>query len=378
MKKRIYLASPHLCGEEMKYVEEAFRTNWIAPLGENVNELEKEVAAVVNKKHAVALISGTAAIHLALKWLKVQRDDLVFCSSLTFAASCNSIIYENATPVFIDSEKQSWNMCHKSLRRAFEWAESIGKKPKAVITVDLYGQACDYDNIIAVCNEYDVPIIDDAAEALGAEYKGQKVGSHADLSIISFNGNKIITTSGGGMLLSDDENAIKKAKFWATQARDNAPHYQHSEIGYNYRLSNVCAGIGRGQLTALQERITQKKAIYDRYKQAFSGITQIEMMPIPEWSKPNYWLSCITLQSAQVKPMDIINMLSESNIEARPIWKPMHMQPYYEKYPFFTVQKQLSIAEDIFQCGLCLPSDTKMSVGEQDFVIELIKKLFQN
>ncbi len=379
MKRRIYLASPHQSGKEMDFVREAFETNWIAPLGKNVDGLEKEVSEYIGMKHAAALISGTAAIHLALKWLGVEEGDFVFCSSLTFSGSCNSIMYEKGVPVFIDSQYESWNMSPEALEKAFQWAKQNDKMPKAVITVNLYGQACDYDKILLICKKYNTPVIEDAAESLGSAYKGRHTGTFGDLSILSFNGNKIITTSGGGMLLSNDENAIKKAKFWATQARDNAPHYLHSELGYNYRLSNVSAGIGRGQLTALEERVAQKKAIYDRYKEAFSDIDDIEMMPVPEWSQPNYWLSCMTLkEKSKVKPMDIIDKLAENNIEARPIWKPMHTQPYYSDYEFFTSKKdgELSIGEDIFNRGLCLPSDTKMTIEEQDYVIGLVKELF--
>lgn len=379
MEKRIYLASPHLSGKEMIYVKEAFDTNWVAPLGKNVDMLEKEVASYVNRKHAAALISGTAAIHLGLKWLGIKEGDFVFCSSLTFSGSCNSIMYEKAIPIFIDSEYQSWNMDVKALEKAFNWAKKQNKMPKAVITVNLYGQSCDYDRIKAVCDKYDAPILEDAAESLGSKYKGIHTGTFGELSALSFNGNKIITTSGGGMLLSDDEKAIKKVKFWATQARDNYPYYHHTELGYNYRLSNVSAGIGRGQLTALEERVAQKKAIYDRYKEAFKDIDDIEMMPVPEWSQPNYWLSCMTLkETSKVKPMDIINKLAENNVEARPIWKPMHTQPYYSQFEFFTSKKdgELSIGEDIFNRGLCLPSDTKMTTEEQDYVIGLVKELF--
>lgn len=377
MKNRIYLASPHQSGKEMDFVKEAFDTNWIAPLGKNVDGLEKEVSEYVGMKFAAALISGTAAIHLALKWLGVREGDLVFCSSLTFSGSCNSIMYEKAIPVFIDSEYESWNMSAEALEKAFEWAKKNGSMPKAVITVNLYGQPCDYDKILAVCKKYNTPVIEDAAESLGSTYKGRHTGTFGYLSILSFNGNKIITTSGGGMLLCNDEAAIKKAKFWATQARDNFPYYHHTELGYNYRLSNVSAGIGRGQLPALQERIKKKKEIYFRYKDAFKDIQDIEMMPIPQWSQPNFWLTTLTLKAgSKLQPMDIINKLAENNVEARPIWKPMHTQPYYEKYPFFTTKESGSVAEDIFTRGLCLPSDTKMTDVEQDYVIGLVREIF--
>ncbi len=362
----------------MKYIKEAFDTNWIAPLGKNVDEFEKEIAAFVGMKHAAALSSGTAAIHLALKWLGVKEGDYVFCSSLTFSGSCNAIMYEHAIPVFIDAEYESFNMSSLALNEAFRWAEAEGKLPKAVIVVNLYGQAANYDEIHKICKKYNVPIIEDAAESLGAKYKGIYTGNFGKLSILSFNGNKIITTSGGGMLLSNDENAIKKARFWATQARDNFPYYHHTELGYNYRMSNICAGIGRGQLTGLSDRVKKKKEIYNRYLSAFKDIDIIQMMPVPDWSEPNYWLSVALLEkSSSINPMDIIDALATHNVEARPIWKPMHTQPYYSDYPFFKAENEkVCVAEDIFERGVCLPSDTKMTNEEQDYVIGIIRKIF--
>lgn len=375
MKDKIFLSSPHMSDEgyEMQYIKEAFDTNWIAPLGKNVDMFESELAELVGIKSAAALSSGTAAIHLALKSAGVKKGDIVFCSSLTFSASANPIIYEGAIPVFIDSEPTSWNMSPVALKKAFS-----KHSPKAVIVVNLYGQSADMDEILSICNSYNVPVIEDAAESLGALYKGKCSGTFGKFGIFSFNGNKIITTSGGGMLISNDTENIKKARFWATQARDNARHYQHSELGYNYRMSNIVAGIGRGQLKVLNDRIIKKKQIFEIYKEAFKNIAEIEMMPICDYNQPNYWLSCITLkENCKVKPIDIILALEAENIESRPIWKPMHLQPYFEKYDFVVSDERgASVSEDIFNRGLCLPSDTKMSISDQQRVINIIKGLW--
>lgn len=380
VNKRIYLASPHMGSLEKIFVNEAFDTNWVAPLGPNVNNLEKEVAEYVGAKHASALVSGTSAIHLAIKLLGIKPGDIVFCSSLTFAASCNPIIYEGAEPVFIDAEYKSLNMCPVALRNAFEAYSKKGKLPKAVIVVHLYGQSSDMDKIMDICNEYNVPVIEDAAESLGATYKGKQTGTIGKYGIYSFNGNKIITTSGGGMLVSDDEEGIKKSRFWATQARDNARYYQHTELGYNYRMSNIVAGIGRGQIRVLDERIEKKKYIYEKYKEAFNDIHDIEMANICEYGEPNYWLSIGILNNeSKVKPLDIILALEEENIESRHIWKPMHMQPFYEKYDFFKDDntEKGSVSEDIFERGICLPSDTKMTDKEIERVIRIISRIFK-
>lgn len=375
-KKRIFLASPHMGGMEKEFIQEAFDTNWIAPLGPNVNNFEKEVADYVGVKDAAALASGTSAIHLALKAVGVKSGDYVFCSSLTFSASCNPIIYEKAIPVFIDSEKESWNMSPKALEKAFKWAEDNNCIPKAVIVVHLYGQAADMDKICEICNRYNVPIIEDAAESLGATYKGKQTGTIGAYGIYSFNGNKIITTSGGGMLVSDNVEGIEKARFWATQARDNRPYYHHTELGYNYRMSNIVAGIGRGQIRVLEERIAKKREIFNIYKEAFKDINDIEMMPIREYGEANYWLSCITIkETSVVKPSDIINGLEENNIEARHIWKPMHLQPFYKEYKYFTDNGE-SVSKMIFERGVCLPSDTKMIIKDQKEVIKIVKKVF--
>ena len=377
--KRIYLASPHMGGLEEVFVKEAFDTNWIAPLGANVDGFEKELSEYVGSKTGAALSSGTAAIHMALKAVGVKKGDKVFCSSLTFAASCNPIIYEGGIPVFIDSEPESHNMSPVALEKAFKAYEEKGEMPKAVIVVNLYGQSADMDKIMEICKKYNVPIIEDAAESLGATYKGKHSGTFGEYGIYSFNGNKIITTSGGGMLVSNNEEGIAKVRFWSTQARDKARHYEHTELGYNYRMSNIVAGIGRGQLRVLEERIAKKKEIFETYKEAFKDIEDIEMMPVCEYGEPNYWLTTITLnENSKVKPLDIILALEKENIESRPIWKPMHIQPYYKEYDFYSHndEEEISVSEDIFNRGVCLPSDTKMSDHDMDGVIGIIKNLF--
>ena len=369
-KKRIYLSSPHMSDEgyEQKFVQQAFDTNWIAPLGENVNQFEKELAEKVGAKDAAALTSGTAAIHMALKAAGVGEGDIVFCSSLTFAASANPIIYQNATPVFIDSDYETWNMCPEALEQAFE------KYPeaKAVIVVHLYGLSADIDRIMEICKKYDAVVIEDAAESLGTYYKGKHTGTIGDYGVFSFNGNKIITTSGGGMLVSDHVERIEKVRFWATQSRDSARHYQHSELGYNYRMSNIVAGIGRGQLKVLDERVEKKRYIYEFYKRELSSIDDIQFMPENEWDEPNYWLSCITL-NGNIRPIDVIDALEKENIESRPIWKPMHLQPFFEKYDFFGD----GVSERLFESGVCLPSDTKMTDEDLERVVKIIKGLWR-
>ena len=378
MSKRIYLASPHMGSEELKFVQEAFETNWIAPMGPNVNFFETEMANYIGINASAALSSGTAAIHLALKSLNIKENDIVFCSTLTFSASCNPIIYQGAIPVFIDSEYESYNMCPKALEKAFIEAKEKNQIPKAVIVVNLYGQSADLDKIKEICDRYNVPIIEDAAESLGATYKGRQSGTIGEMGIYSFNGNKIITTSGGGMLVSNNEIAIQKAKFWATQSRENERHYEHLELGFNYRMSNVVAGIGRGQLKKLDERIEQKKAIYDTYKNGFKDVDEIEMMPVCDYGRPNYWLSVMTLkEDCKVEPLDIILALEKENIESRPVWKPMHLQPFYKNCKFVSVvDGNKSVAEDLFLRGICLPSDTKMSKEDMNKIIKIIKGLF--
>lgn len=369
MSERIYLSSPHMSAEgyEMQYIKEAFDTNWVAPLGKNVDEFERELAEKVGIKSAAALSSGTAAIHLALKAAGVGAGDIVFCPSLTFSASANPIIYQNAIPVFIDSDYETWNMSPAALEKAFEKYD-----PKAVIVVHLYGLSADIDKILKLCNEHNVPLIEDAAESLGTIYKGRYTGTFGDCGIFSFNGNKIITTSGGGMMVSNNEAKIAKARFWATQSRDPARHYQHSELGFNYRMSNIVAGIGRGQLKVLDKRVEKKKAIFEFYKSVLGNLPGVKMMPINDWNQPNYWLSCMTL-NGKIKPLNIMEALEKENIESRPIWKPMHMQPFFEKYDFIGE----GVAEQIFNNGVCLPSDTKMTDQDLNRVVNIIRGLWK-
>lgn len=380
-KKRIFLASPHMSDEgyELGYIKEAFDTNWIAPLGENVNKFEEGMKTVVGSKAALALSSGTAAMHMAIKLLGIGRDDVVFCQSLTFSATVNPVMYEGARPVFIDSDEETWNMSPEALERAFEKYEKIGKLPKAVIVVHLYGLAADMDRILEICNRYDVPVIEDSAESLGTIYKGRMTGSFGEYGIISFNGNKIITSSGGGMLLCNGDKAeekVKKALFWSTQARDKARYYQHSEIGYNYRMSNIIAGIGRGQLKVLEDRIEKKREIYRFYERAFADISDIGMMPIhDEMERSNCWLSCIWLEeSSKVSPLDIELALEDDNIEARPVWKPMHMQPLFSDCDYVD---NGGISAKLFKQGVCLPSDTKMDEEDLRRVVEIITGLWK-
>ena len=368
------MSSPHMCGKEQEYIQEAFDTNWIAPLGANVTGFEEDVCNYTGAKAATALSSGTAAIHLGLKCLGVSKGDIVFCQSLTFSASCNPILYEGAIPVFIDSDYKTWNMDPLALKKAFEDAKLNGQMPKAVVVVNLYGQSADYDTIREICNEYNVAILEDAAESLGAKYKGEYTGTFGDIAAFSFNGNKIITTSGGGMMVSNNKEYTDKALFWATQSRDKAPYYLHSEIGYNYRMSNIVAGIGRGQITALEERVKQKKHIYDTYKEGFKDIKEIEMMPVYE--EPNFWLSVITLsKDSKVSATDVIEALEEENIEARRLWNPMNLQPLFKNYKFFSSYEGESVGEDLFNRGVCLPSDTKMSDEDLQRVIDIVRGL---
>ncbi|MDW7650631.1 MAG: aminotransferase class I/II-fold pyridoxal phosphate-dependent enzyme [Bacillota bacterium] len=371
VSKRIYLSSPHMSDEgyEMQFIQEAFDTNWIAPLGKNVDEFEKEFASKVGAKAAVALSSGTAAVHLALKTAGVGEGDLVFCPTLTFAATANPIIYQNAIPVFIDSDYETWNLCPKALEKAFEKYPNV----KAVIVVHLYGLSAEMNTILELCRNHNVPLIEDAAESLGTYYKGQHTGTIGNYSIFSFNGNKIITTSGGGMLVSDNKERIAKARFWATQSRDQARHYQHSELGFNYRMSNVSAGIGRGQLKVLDQRVVKKKYIFDYYKRELGQLDGVGFMPINNWNEPNYWLSVMTLKG-KVKPLNVMESLEAENIESRPVWKPMHMQPFFAEYDYIGGE----VSEKLFENGVCLPSDTKMTDDELERICGIIKGLWSS
>jgi dTDP-4-amino-4,6-dideoxygalactose transaminase len=375
MKKRIYLSSPHMSGHEIDFINEAFETNWIAPLGANIDGFEREVCEYTGAKYAVALSSGTAAIHMGLKYLGVGKDDYVFCSSLTFSASCNPIIYQGAKPIFIDSDYESWNMSPLALEMAFQKYP----QPKAIVVVNLYGQSADYDKIRKIADNYGVPILEDAAESLGATYRGRQTGTFGDIGIYSFNGNKIITTSGGGMLVAVNPTATEKVKFWSTQSKENLPYYQHKEIGYNYRMSNIVAGIGRGQMSVLDERIAKKRYIYNFYRKAFHDIRAIDMMPIADYGRPNYWLSCLMLNDeTSVRVQDIIQTLAARNIEARHIWKPLHKQPVFRSYDYFSsVDGEISCCDDIFNRGICLPSDTKMTDQDLEKVTGVIRDIFE-
>ncbi len=373
-RKRIYLSSPTMHGEEQAFVQSAFDTNWVAPLGPNVDAFEKEMADYIGGGYAAALSAGTAAIHLAVILAGVKEGDVVFAQSLTFAASVNPACYEKATPVFIDSEPDTWNMDPVALEKAFEKYPH----PAAVIAVHLYGTPSKIDRIRDICKKHQVPLIEDAAEALGSSFQGQKLGTFGDYGILSFNGNKIITSSGGGMLLCSDEAKIKRARFLATQARDPARYYQHSTIGYNYRMSNVVAGIGRGQLLHLEEHKARKNEIYRQYKEAFADIEAITMNPMNPDGDANNWLSCMTIApDCSVTPDQVMDALAEYNIETRPIWKPMHLQPVFAACDFIQVKEGRSVSEDIFNRGVCLPSDIKNTPEDMELIISLIRKVFE-
>lgn len=373
-KEKIHLSLPHMSGNEQKYIKDAFDTNWIAPLGPNVDEFEKEIASFVDVNNAAAVSSGTAAIHLALQLLDVGPGDKVFCSTLTFVASANPILYQGAEPVFIDSEPDTWNMSPQALERALKEASIKGNLPKAVIVVHLYGQIAKMDEIISLCNKYDVPVIEDAAESLGSMYKGKASGTIGKFGIYSFNGNKIITTSGGGMLVSNDVYAIDQARFLASQAKDQAPYYQHSNIGFNYRMSNILAGIGRAQLEVLEDRVRARRAIFNRYFQNLSELPGINFMKELENTQSNRWLTTILVEENDtgVSSQSLIEFLSKENIEARHVWKPLHMQPLFEGFSYYSHKKNENIAEELFNKGVCLPSGSSMTKEQQVRVIECI------
>ncbi|MGE6538036.1 aminotransferase class I/II-fold pyridoxal phosphate-dependent enzyme [Bacillus luti] len=375
-KKRIYLSSPHMSGHEQKYIKDAFDSNWIAPLGPNVDEFERELASFVGVKGGAAVSSGTAAIHLALRLLNVQKGDTVFCSSFTFIASANPIVYLGAEPVFIDSEPETWNMSPQALAVALHDADKAGRLPKAVILVHLYGQSAKLDEILSLCNHYDVPIIEDAAESLGSTYKGKASGTFGKFGVYSFNGNKIITTSGGGMLVSDDVEALERARFLATQAKDPAPYYEHSEVGYNYRMSNILAGIGRGQLEVLEDRVRARRFIYKRYYEALSHIPGFYFMPELEHTRPNRWLTTLTIDEKEsgISIGKLLRILAEENIEARPMWKPLHMQSLFKEKKYYPHSKNEDVSQYLFQSGICLPSGSNMLAEDQKRVIQSILK----
>ena len=410
-EKKVWLSSPTMHGSELEYVKEAYETNWMSTVGKNINEVERLTCEKVGCKYAVGLSAGTAALHMAVKLAGVKPGDKVFCSDVTFGATVNPVLYEGGVPIFIDTEYDTWNMDPVALEKAFELYPEV----KVVVMVHLYGVPAKIDELKAICDKHDATIIEDAAESLGATYKGIQTGNFGDYRAISFNGNKIITGSSGGMLLTDDKEAAEKVRKWSTQARENAPWYQHEEVGYNYRMSNVIAGVVRGQYEFLDEHIAQKKAIYERYKEGFKDLP-VEMNPFEEdKAVPNYWLSCILIKPEamckQVRgeqdvlyisetgkscPTEILDTLAKYNAEGRPIWKPMHMQPIYRMHAFVTREgngraktnayisggalgkdgKPLDVGMDIFQRGLCLPSDNKMTAEEQDIIIEMVRSCF--
>lgn len=377
MKPKIYLSAPHMGGNEQHFVAEAFDTNWIAPLGPNVNGFEEDLARYTGAAHASALSSGTAAIHLALILLGVQRDDEVICSSFTFSASANPIAYQGAIPVFVDSEADTWNMCPEALEDAIKDRLAKGKTPKAVILVHLYGMPSKMTEILNICNRYEIPVIEDAAEALGSTYNGQAMGTFGLMGILSFNGNKIITTSGGGALLSHNKAFVDKSRFLATQARDAAPHYQHSEIGFNYRMSNIAAGIGRGQMQVLDERVAARRANFERYEQIFEGTEGVTVAPKElEGMVSNRWLSTILVDPSKtggIRRDDLRLALEAENIESRPLWKPMHKQPVFEGCPYYGD----GLSEKLFEDGLCLPSSSSLSAEEWQRIEESLATVLQ-
>jgi dTDP-4-amino-4,6-dideoxygalactose transaminase len=371
MNKRIYLSSPHMSNEgyEKKYIKESFDSNWIAPAGPNLENFEKEICQKVGINYSVALSSGTAAIHMALKASGIKEGDIVICQSFTFSATANPIIYEKAIPVFIDSDFETWNINPKNLE------EALIKYPdaKALIIVHLYGLTCNMDEIMKLCKKHNVILIEDAAESLGSTYKGKHTGTFGDYGVFSFNGNKIITTSGGGILVSNNQERIEKVRFWSTQSRDKALHYQHSELGYNYRMSNISAGIGRGQLKVLNQRIEKRNQIFNYYKKNLGKNRNIEFMPINNWNKPNCWLSCMILKN-NLKPEKLIRTLEKHNIESRPLWKPMHLQPFFKNFDYIGGR----VSETLFEKGICLPSDSKLSNNELKRIVKIIKDFLKN
>ncbi|MHB1046999.1 MAG: DegT/DnrJ/EryC1/StrS family aminotransferase [Thermoanaerobaculia bacterium] len=372
MRRRVFLSPPHLTGHEKPLVDDAFASNWIAPLGPHVDAFEAETAEVVGVGHAAALSSGTAALHLALRLLSVSPGDEVLCSSFTFSASANPIVYQGAKPVFVDCD-ESWTIDPNLVERELKAAAAAGRQPKALMAVDLYGQTCDYEALGNLCEKYGVPLVEDAAEALGATCRGRGAGSFGVLAALSFNGNKIITTSGGGMLLSSDEGLIRQARFLATQARDPAPHYEHSELGFNYRMSNVLAAIGRGQLRTLAERVAARRANFDAYHEALGDLPGIEFMPEAQWGRSNRWLTCLTIDPGPfgADREDVRLALEAENIESRPVWKPMHLQP------FFASCRAVggSVSAGIFERGLCLPSGSSLSPEDRTRVIEVVTEM---
>lgn len=377
MNSKIWLSSPHMSGKEMKYIKQAFDENWVAPLGPNVDGFENELEKFLNIKSAAVLSSGTSALHLALIMLGIKKEDEVLVSSFTFSASVNPVVYQCATPVFIDSEEETWNMSPELLEQAIKDRIDKNKKPKAIILVHLYGMPAKIDEILQISQKYEIPLIEDAAEALGSTYKGKKCGTFGIFGILSFNGNKIITTSGGGALLSDNEEYIKKARFLATQARDIAPHYQHSQIGYNYRMSNILAGIGRAQLEVIGKRVKSRRKNNEFYKNIFQNINGVSILEEPDTNFfSNFWLTTILVDKTKtggISYEDLRISFEKENIETRPLWKPMHLQPVFEKYP-----KYLNgVSEKLFKTGLCLPSGSNLTEDDKKRIENVIKETFK-
>ena len=375
MNTKIWLSSPHMGGNEQKYVQEAFDANWVAPLGPNVTGLENDIQNYLKENtHVAALSSGTAALHLALILAGVAAGDEVICQTMTFSASANPILYLGAIPVFIDSEKETWNLCPIALEQAILDRISKGKKPKAIIGVHLYGMPFNVEAIVAISTKYEIPLIEDSAEALGSTYKGQKCGTFGTFGVLSFNGNKIITTSGGGALVCATQDYKDRAVFFATQSRDQAPHYQHSEIGYNYRMSNICAGIGRGQMEVIDLRVAQRRAMHSFYQELFKTNTAVSVLKEPSNDYfSNHWLSAIVLASYEQREA-LRLVLEASNIESRPLWKPMHLQPIFEKYPYYGT----NVAEGLFENGLCLPSGSNLTDADRERITEAVGVFFEN
>lgn len=377
-KDKIWLSSPHLCGKEIVYIQEALDTNWVAPVGKNITIFEQDLEHYLDKNHVTALVSGTAALHLGLVLLGVKDGDYVICQSLTFAASAFPILYQKAIPVFIDSESDTWNLCPKALLDAIENSIAIGKKPKAIITVHLYGMPYKVTEIREIADRFGIPILEDSAEAMGSSFEGKKCGSFGDISALSFNGNKIITTSGGGAIVTPNKILQEKALFLATQARDNTPFYQHSEIGYNYRMSNICAGIGRAQLEILQNRVALRREIHDFYVDLFENISGVSVMCEPNNSyHSNFWLTTILINPQDTNGKtseDLRVFLEQYHIESRPLWKPMHLQPIFENHPYFGH----NIAENLFRDGLCLPSGSNLSKTQKNRIADAINLFFSS
>lgn len=376
---KIWLSSPHMGGTEQKFIQEAFDANWVAPLGPNVNGLEQDLEHYLgNQGHVGALSSGTAAIHLGLILLGVQAGDEVICQSMTFSASANPILYLGATPIFVDSETTTWNICPVGLEQAIQARIQKGNKPKAIIAVHLYGVPYQIEAIRAIADKYQIPILEDSAEALGSSYKGQKCGTFGDVGALSFNGNKIITTSGGGAIVTKTAALKDKAIFYATQSRDNTPYYQHSHIGYNYRMSNICAGIGRGQMEVLEEHVALRRLMHDFYEDLFASIEVVEVFSVSNDNYfANYWLSAITIDASKTKGItaETLRLAFEAaNIESRPLWKPLHLQPIFENYPYYGGK----VAQNLFESGLCLPSGSNITENERNRIADVIKKIFSN